>query len=586
MASILKVDTIQDQAGNNIINESADTITIGATAITIDSSENVGIGTASPDTILHIASGSSGASPASGTHLFLESSGDTQLCISSPNANSSQIRFGSPSDASGAIISYDDTNNKFTFGGSSANTFLTFNTGGAIVERMRIDSSGNVCIGTSSSGQKVAIAVDDNNTGIGNGTQNLELSNINGTNNTYSRILFNDTVGGAGAGIFGLKLTDTANNYGQFEFWTRGSSGGNTRMVIDPNGNVGIGTSSSNEKMQLNSSGSTFLQLTTTTTGTANNNGLYVGVNSLGEGFVGLRDTNGNPLIFQTENTERMRITSSGNVGIGTTSPGAELDVLGGILSPGEIRITNAGGSTIDEDPIGKYSFYTTDASGIGAREIASIRGINGESGTTFAGELGFYTSPFNSNVAEAMRIDKNGRVLIGTTSAGRFDRETLEVKNTTGEAILAQTNGLSYAGFNYKSLQSTGGTHYIAWFENSSGTNVGEITHNNSSTSYVTTSDYRLKENVSYDFDATTRLKQLKPARFNFIADANTTVDGFLAHEVSSIVPEAISGEKDAVDEDGNPQYQGIDQSKLVPLLVKTIQELEARITALETQP
>jgi hypothetical protein len=300
-----------------------------STAITIDSSENVGIGTVSPDTILHIASGSSGASPASGTHLFLESSGDTQLCISSPNANSSQIRFGSPSDASGAIISYDDTNNKFTFGGSSANTFLTFNTGGAIVERMRIDSSGNVGIGTSSPGQKVAIAVDDNNTGIGNGTQNLELSNINGTNNTYSRILFNDTVGGAGAGIFGLKLTDTTNNYGQFEFWTRGSSGGNTRMVIDPNGNVGIGTSSSNEKMQLNSSGSTFLQLTTTTTGTANNNGLYVGVNSLGEGFVGLRDTNGNPLIFQTENTERMRIDSSGNVGIGTSSPIGTLDVRG-----------------------------------------------------------------------------------------------------------------------------------------------------------------------------------------------------------------------------------------------------------------
>jgi hypothetical protein len=122
------------------------------------------------------------------------------------------------------------------------------------------------------------------------------------------------------------------------------------------------------------------------------------------------------------------------------------------------------------------------------------------------------------------------------------------------------------------------------------------------------------LKENVSYTFDATTRLKQLKPARFNFKADADTTVDGFIAHEVSSIVPEAISGTKDATkdigtikDADGNVihenavesekedgqtwvktatenVYQGIDQSKLVPLLVKTIQELEARITALES--
>ena len=97
-------------------------------------------------------------------------------------------------------------------------------------------------------------------------------------------------------------------------------------------------------------------------------------------------------------------------------------------------------------------------------------------------------------------------------------------------------------------------------------------------------TSDYRLKENVNYTWDATTRLKQLKPARFNWINDeTNTPVDGFLAHEVSSIVPEAITGTKDAVDGEGNPDYQGIDQSKLVPLLVKTIQELEARIATLE---
>ena len=121
-----------------------------------------------------------------------------------------------------------------------------------------------------------------------------------------------------------------------------------------------------------------------------------------------------------------------------------------------------------------------------------------------------------------------------------------------------------------------------IANFRNPNGT-VGTIRTNGSSTSYYTSSDYRLKENVIYDWDATTRLKQLKPSRFNFITDAGTTVDGFLAHEVSSVVPEAITGTKDAVDSEGNPDYQGIDQSKLVPLLVKTIQELEARITTLE---
>lgn len=116
-----------------------------------------------------------------------------------------------------------------------------------------------------------------------------------------------------------------------------------------------------------------------------------------------------------------------------------------------------------------------------------------------------------------------------------------------------------------------------------------GNIKSTQSSTAYNTSSDYRLKENVNYTWDATTRLKQLKPARFNFIIDeTNTLVDGFLAHEVSSIVPAAVSGEKDAMatDEDDNTVIdpQGIDQSKLVPLLVKTIQELEARITALES--
>jgi hypothetical protein len=122
----------------------------------------------------------------------------------------------------------------------------------------------------------------------------------------------------------------------------------------------------------------------------------------------------------------------------------------------------------------------------------------------------------------------------------------------------------------------------------------VGNIAVSGSNTAYNTSSDYRLKENVSYNWDATTRLKQLKPARFNWIADeTNTLVDGFLAHEVSSAVPDAVNGEKDAVytEQDeanglgkkGEPNMQSIDHSKLVPLLVKTIQELEARITTLE---
>ncbi len=185
------------------------------------------------------------------------------------------------------------------------------------------------------------------------------------------------------------------------------------------------------------------------------------------------------------------------------------------------------------------------------------------------------------------------GKISMGSTSPDGF----LQVRNNNQNDVLLV-------------LYDTSGSGGTAVRFKVDGTTVGSISCNASATAFNTSSDYRIKENVDYSWDATTRLKQLKPARFNFIVDeTNTLVDGFIAHEVSGIVPEAITGEKDAVetwtsdevnngdapdgvsaganklDADGNtiPVMQGIDQSKLVPLLVKTIQELEARITALE---
>ena len=216
-------------------------------------------------------------------------------------------------------------------------------------------------------------------------------------------------------------------------------------------------------------------------------------------------------------------------------------------------------------------------------------------------GSLTNHNLVFRQNNTERMRIDTGARLAFGNTD--------------TNAKITVSQDG---SALNIMRLQNTNGGHSCTYiqFANSGNSSSGNITQTGSgSVAYNTSSDYRLKENVSYNFDATTRLKQLKPARFNFIENADTTVDGFLAHEVSSIVPEAISGTKDATrdigiikNEDGDitaenaPQaqantnenetwektgtenvYQGIDQSKLVPLLVKTIQELEARITALE---
>ena len=260
-------------------------------------------------------------------------------------------------------------------------------------------------------------------------------------------------------------------------------------------------------------------------------------------------------------------IDSSENVGIGETSPNGKLNLATGSGTACELRLTsnNTGSGAGDR---GRFVVYSAKNDGT-AYEAGKIE-IDRSSGTATEAHMVFATNTGSGNT-EHMRINKDGAVLVNSTA--RNDLGNLEVLTTIGvdNAMIIKTpeSGASGSATAIK-FRYNGGTS-------------GTITFGSTNTAYSTTSDYRLKENVDYTFDATTRLKQLRPCRFNFIADADTTVDGFLAHEVSSVVPEAISGDKDGTDDNGNIVPQGIDQSKLVPLLVKTIQELEARITVLE---
>ena len=285
-------------------------------------------------------------------------------------------------------------------------------------------------------------------------------------------------------------------------------------------------------------------------------------------------------IVFDTGGSERMRIASDGKVGVGTNS--------------------GTGKFTVQDSSLPKIQ---SNYQGTHHLEM----GV-GSSGCGFAMTTGHFMS-FNhqpvsdagtdSNLTERMRIDSGGLVLIGATST--FGNQGLLQVDATG----TNKNGVNFkSDANSYAIVSCAPSQYHVYFTENCSSAVGTITSNGSSTSYNTSSDYRLKENVVTDWDATTRLKQLKPSRFNFKINKDKTVDGFLAHEVSSIVPEAVTGEKDAmtkevlyVDEDEIPEGkkvgdvktpseinpQGIDQSKLVPLLVKTIQELEARITTLE---
>ena len=272
---------------------------------------------------------------------------------------------------------------------------------------------------------------------------------------------------------------------------------------------------------------------------------------------------------------ERFRITSNGSVGIGTSSPDTNLDIERSSNDTGGIKVQNTNnsqGSAVAQVEIsGGDNAY--------ANLLLECNSTNHSIRQDGSGNLKFINAS-----TERMRIDASGNLLMGTTSvfSGSGIVPLVTINKSAGSGLGINSIGSNEVGL--ATRPSATHNYYAGFFLNNAGTGIGNITVGTSSTAYNTSSDYRLKENVTADWDATTRLKQLNPVRFNFIADADTTVDGFLAHEVQSVVPEAITGTHNEVDDDGNPVYQGIDQSKLVPLLVKTIQELEARITALET--
>lgn len=316
---------------------------------------------------------------------------------------------------------------------------------------------------------------------------------------------------------------------------------------------------------------------------------------------------------------------TSGNVGIGTSSPtGGKLQIettaepglfvkdTGNTAAP-YVRVQGLRG---DANRFSSFSgglaleAYRSDDKIPNDKQLGTIYfGGNHTNGTeaniSYAASIsgvadGAFNSVTNMPTAIAFNTGSSGNAL-GTANT-IFGTERMRI-GSDGKVYIARTNTISgYSSI--LNLDHNGGVYYgimlkntstsasnALSFINSSNSNVGAIAVSTSSTTYSTSSDYRLKENVVDLTSAIERLKLIPVHRFNFIADPDTTVDGFLAHEVQPHVPEAVHGEKDAVDSDGNMKSQMIDQSKLVPLLTAAIKEqqvtieaLEARIAALES--
>ena len=268
--------------------------------------------------------------------------------------------------------------------------------------------------------------------------------------------------------------------------------------------------------------------------------------------------------------------------------------VTGADAIQGEAKLTFDGSTLINVQDAGAASEIRASAATVYTKVIADD--ASGFSAIDYSHDLRFKDAG-----TETMRISSLGHVQMHMETYG-------SAPSASNGGAMFEANGVSVVWQNSQGSGTSSCNH--AEFMNGNGT-VGTINTNGTATAYNTSSDYRLKENETSITDGIDRIKQLKPYRFNFKADADKTVDGFFAHEVSNIVPEAITGEKDAmhpevlyvegdelpegkeigdVKEETKINPQGIDQAKLVPLLTSALQEaitkietLEAKVTALE---
>jgi hypothetical protein len=255
--------------------------------------------------------------------------------------------------------------------------------------------------------------------------------------------------------------------------------------------------------------------------------------------------TAGNTVSF----TQAMTLDASGNLGIGTTS------------ATGKFTVNGANSSIVADFN------ETSGVPYIRVQNGTQIFGSGVTASTGWVGTISNHALEFRTNNTERARIDSSGNLLVGATST---------LGSTAG--ILVANSGANVQAITTNSTSSS--AYYIGRFY-SGGTEKGYIYFDGTNVSYTNLSDYRLKENVQPMQNALDKVAQLNPVTYSWKSNGKAG-QGFIAHELQAVVPDCVTGDKDALDEDGNPKYQGVDTSFLVATLTAAIQEQQALITQL----
>lgn len=539
--TLARTTVLASSNSGSLVNFSAGTKDVFVTypaekSVNYDASNNVGIGDTAPAYKLTVAG-----------DMRLTGGGDVRLSSATGTTT-----------AGGDSMIYNDANN------------MIFTTGTTTAERMRIDASGNVGIGTSSPLSKATVSQS--------GTVKLSLESQGSWN--------------AGVG---------ADASGNLLFYNPLAT---ERMRVDSSGNVGIGTTAPGQKLEVvggiaATSGSNQVLLGT--------DGAIEIARSGGGAYIDLKDsvaedfdcriqslgTTTPSLSFSVNGGERMRIDSSGNLGLGTSSPSTRFNVKGGTTwlqnfngsasSPTEavdwpvpaLNVTSFGDFTLQTMMTftlpNDGNYFTGDSVwNFRLDQTASSTTSSGVNGMRFMGP-GYLM--FGPGTTEKARIDSSGNLLVGTTAP--LAANTSNEYKTTTAGLWPLTLNANDRGLLMR--QSNGSSGFYAYFEYNGGTNNGSISWSGGTTFYNVTSDARIKDNIVDAPEAGDLIDDIRVRSWDFKADGAHWRYGMVAQELIEVVPEAVFAPED-------PELMmGVDYAKLVPLLIKEVQSLRARVAQLE---